>query len=141
MDRLTVFLVAVASATAATVLVLVRRRAMRAGYALLWLGVAVAAVLVVLLRPAIDALARAVGSTGPSLVFLVVSLFLLFLSVGLTIQLSRLDGKVERLAQAVALLGQPVGPSPGSSAAVVPEVLLPGPEPDVGDSRGPDAAT
>lgn len=97
------FLVAVLNVLA--MLELVRRRRMREKYALLWLTVGVVGIAVSLLRNVVDAAASAVGiAYGPTLLFVGALLFLLFVCVQLSLEVSRLRDRTTLLAQEVALL-------------------------------------
>ena len=93
----------------------VRRRRLSESYALLWISVAVVGVVLALTRPLIDRLSTAFGvSYGSNLVFAVACLFLLVVAVNLSVHISRLEGKVERLAQELAL--RDVTPGDGSAS-------------------------
>jgi hypothetical protein len=100
-----VFSLIIAILFALAVLELVRRRHMLENFALLWSLVAVGGLLLVFARPLVDRLTRAVGiSTGASVVFAGGIVFLLLLSLYLSLQASRLATRVERLAEEVAFL-------------------------------------
>jgi len=97
------------------VIEVVRRRRLSESYALLWLAVAVAGVLVGLARPIIDRVSTSVGIVyGTSLVFSVTILFLLAVCINLSMHVSRLEHRVEALAQEVAFLRGPT--TPGADA-------------------------
>ena len=109
------------------ILEVVRRRRLSENYALLWIGVGVAGLLLGLARPLVDRVASDVGIVyGTSLVFALALVFLLIVCINLSVHVSKLEERVETLAQEVALLsaadGQP-RPDP-------PEVSL---QPDSGD--------
>nr|WP_283250979.1 DUF2304 domain-containing protein [Rhabdothermincola salaria] len=87
------------------ILEVVRRRRLSENYALLWLGVGVMGVLLGLARPLVDRLSSAIGIVyGTSLVFALAFVFLLIVCINLTVHVSRLEERVEVLAQEVALL-------------------------------------
>lgn len=105
MSRLELFVVVLALVNVAVVVEFVRRRKLRESFALLWIGVGLAGVALSLARPAFDAIARAVGvSYGPSLLFTLALLFLLFVCMNLTLHVSRLEARTEVLAEEVAFL-------------------------------------
>ncbi len=104
MSRLGVFLIAVAIVNALVMLGLVRRHRLRAGYALLWIVVALAGVAGAVAVPAIDRIAEAIGVTGPSLFFLGAVLFLMIVAMLFMMRLTELERRSEILAQEVALL-------------------------------------
>jgi hypothetical protein len=105
LSRLQLFVVVLALVNVAVVVELVRRRMLREGFALLWIGVGLGGVALSLARPVFDALARAVGvSYGPSLLFTLALLFLLFVCMSLSLHVSRLEARTEVLAEEVALL-------------------------------------
>ncbi len=86
----------------------VRRRRLSEGYALLWIAVGVGVLLLGVLRPLVDRLSRLVGiSYGASLVFGVAVVFLVVVCVNLSMHVSRLEEKVQTLAEEVALLHGP----------------------------------
>ena len=83
---------------------IVRRRRLSESYALLWISVAIVGVALGLARPLVDRLSTTLGvSYGSNLVFAVVCLFLLVVAVNLSVHVSRLEQRVERLAQELAL--------------------------------------
>ena len=82
----------------------VRRRRLSESYALLWIGVAVVGTLLALARPLVDRLSNAIGIVyGTSLVFALAILFLLIVCINLSMHVSRLEQRVEVLAQELAL--------------------------------------
>lgn len=98
----------------------VRRRRLSEGYALLWIGVGVAVLLLALLRPLIDRLSRLVGvHYGASLIFGVAVVFLVVVCVNLSMHVSRLEDKVQSLAEELTLLR---GPRRGSEPGAATEV-------------------
>ena len=102
--RLSVTMLIAALLLLGFVVEVVRRRRLSESYALLWISVAVVGVVLGLARPVIDRVSTALGvSYGSNLVFAVVCLFLLVVAVNLSVHVSRLEGKVERLAQELAL--------------------------------------
>jgi hypothetical protein len=102
--RLSVVLFIAAFVLFAVIVEVVRRRRLSESYALLWICVAVVALVLGLARPLVDRVSTALGvSYGSNLVFAIVCLFLLVFAVNLSIHVSRLEAKVETLAQELAL--------------------------------------
>lgn len=105
MSRLEVFVVMVAVLNVAVVVEFVRRRKLRENFALLWIFVGMGGVALSVARPLFDAVARAVGvSYGPTLLFTVALLFLLFVCMSLSLHVSRLEARTEILAEEIAFL-------------------------------------
>lgn len=109
--RLEVFVLIVACLNLAVVLEFVRRRKLAESFALLWIGVAIGAFLLILVRPLIDRLAAFAGiESGTSVVFSLAILFLVVVSVYLSVHVTKLRTQVESLAEEVALLNGVQGP-------------------------------
>jgi hypothetical protein len=105
MSRLEIFIAAVAVVNVVAMTELVRRRVLREKYALLYGFVGFGGLVLALGRTRFDRLARALGvSYGPALLFLVAVMFLLFLCVSLSVEVSKLEERSEILAEEVALL-------------------------------------
>jgi len=104
MSKLELLLLVVTVANVAIVLEFVRRRKLLETFALLWLGVGVGLVVLALVRPLIDRLAYALGVTGPSIVLSLGIFFLLFVAMSLSLHVSKLEERVEVLAEEVAFL-------------------------------------
>ena len=104
MSSLTIFLLVVAVFVALVVLEFVRTNRLRAKYALLWIAIAVAGLLGVVALPVINWIADRIGVTGPSLFLLAIVVLATMLGMGLTLHLTRLEQRTERLAEEVALL-------------------------------------
>ncbi len=82
-----------------------RRRKLLEGYALLWIGVALGGVGFAIARSWVDRVAHFVGiSYGANLVLAAGLLFLLFVSMSLSLHVSRLEARTEVLAEEVAFL-------------------------------------
>jgi len=115
--RLELFVLVVACLNLAIVIEFVRRRKLAESFALLWTGVAVGAFLLILARPLVDNLASLAGiESGTSVVFSLAILFLLVVSVYLSVHVTKLRERVESLAEEVALLNgvqEPEIQSPG----------------------------
>jgi len=108
MSKLEIVVLLAALGLFAFVIEVVRRRRLSEGYALLWIAVAVCGVLVGLARPIVDRVSESVGIVyGTSLVFSVTILFLLGVCINLSMHVSRLESRVEALAQEVAFLRGP----------------------------------
>ena len=87
------------------ILRLVRRRQLRAKYALLWLGVGVAFVVLGVSPGLLDWAAHRAGvAYAPDLLFLVGTLFLVLVVMHLSWELSRLEDRTKILAEEVGLL-------------------------------------
>jgi hypothetical protein len=87
------------------ILRLVRRRQLRAKYAILWLGVGVAFVVLGVSPGLLDWAARRTGvANPPDLLFLVGTLFLVLVVMHLSWELSRLEDRTKILAEEVALM-------------------------------------
>lgn len=96
--------VVLAAVMVVAVIEAVRRRRLSEGWALLWITVAVAAVVLAMARPLVDRLATRLDvAYGTSLVFAIGIVFLVVVCINLSMQVSRLNQRVERLAQELAL--------------------------------------
>ncbi len=120
--RLEVFVFAVAAVNLLVVLEFVRRRKLAESFALLWSAVAVAGLLLVLARPRIDQFAEWAGfEAGTSVVFSLAILFLVVVSIYLSMHITTLEEKVELLAEEVALLRGVQPPEVGDAEAELAE--------------------
>jgi len=100
-----------------------RRRRLSENFALLWLGVGVAAILLALLRPLFDRISDAIGvAYGPALLFALVIVFLLILCLVLSMHITRLGRRVELLAQELAVRSVR-GPDDSSGASENDDVV------------------
>lgn len=116
--RLEVFVLVVAAINMLVVLEFVRRRKLAESFALLWSAVAVGGLLLVLTRPLIDRFAEWAGvEAGTSVVFSLAILFLVVVSVYLSMHITTLEEKVELLAEEVALLRGVQPPESGDGDA------------------------
>jgi hypothetical protein len=116
--RLEVFVLVVAAINMLVVLEFVRRRKLAESFALLWSAVAVGGLLLVVTRPLIDRFAEWAGvEAGTSVVFSLAILFLVVVSVYLSMHITTLEEKVELLAEEVALLRGVQPPESGDSDA------------------------
>ena len=122
MDRLNIVIFLVTFAFVVLIVELVRRRALREKYALLWLGVGVLVLLLSIFRPVLDRLALALGiAYGPSALFLFSTLFLFGVAAHLSFEVSRLEEKTRMLAEEIALLRPtPPDPRPATDGEVQP---------------------
>lgn len=103
MSKLEVLVIVVALVNVAAVVEFVRRRELQEGFALLWIGTGVAGVAFALGRSLVDRIARGVGVTyGANLVLAGGILFLMLVAMTLSLHVSRLETKVELLAEEVA---------------------------------------
>ncbi len=102
--RVSLVLVAIAIVMIAVILEALRRRRLSEGFALLWISVGVGALVLAFARPLIDWLSRSIGiSYGPTLVFAGSTVVLFIIALNLTIHITRLESRVEKLAQELAL--------------------------------------
>jgi hypothetical protein len=128
--KLELVLLAAALVLLGVVIEVVRRRRLSESYALLWIGVAVVGILLAVARPVIDRLSNAVGIVyGTSLVFALAILFLVIVCINLSVHVSRLEQRLEQLAQELALRDVRGGESGGASTPAGPSgpVGRPGP--------------
>jgi hypothetical protein len=89
----------------AVVLWLVRRRVLREEYTPIWMGAAVALVIVSVWFDILQALARAIGAwTTSSTIFFLGELFLFLICLNYAVRLSQTSVKLKNLAQELALL-------------------------------------
>ena len=87
------------------VLRLVRRRALRAKYSLLWVVVGFAVAVSAILPGVVDEVSEWLGISYPPAVYLMVAIvFLLVVSVHFSWELSRLEERTRTLAEELALL-------------------------------------
>lgn len=122
--RTHVFIVVVAVVAAFLVLRLVATRQLRSKYALLWLGVAVAMIIVAAFPGLLDELADVMGVDYAPTLFLFLAVGLLALLIGhLTWEVSRLEMRLRTLAEDNALLRASLDDPPGPATP-------PGPAPD-----------
>ncbi len=103
--RLDAFSILVALANVLVMVELFRQRRVREKFALLWITVGLGGVVLAFLRPQLDDLSHQIGIiNGTSFLFLLALLFLLFVCVALSLQVSRLEERTELLAEELALL-------------------------------------
>jgi hypothetical protein len=88
------------------ILELVRRRKLREDYSLLWLATALVLLLLSLSRPALDAIAGALGviTYPPAALFAVAILFVLFILLHFSMVLTRLSRENKQAAQEMAIM-------------------------------------
>jgi len=102
--KVSVVLIAIAVVFLVVILEALRRRKLSEGYALLWISLGVGAFVLALARPVIDWLSRSIGiAYGPTLVFAATTVALFVIALNLTIHITRLETRVEKLAQEIAL--------------------------------------
>lgn len=105
MDWAKIVSIGLSSCVFAFVLWLVRERRLREKYALLWLSTSSFIILLTLSRRFLETAALSIGILyPPSLLFLVGVLFLIMVTIGHSVTLSRLSDSNNNLAQEVALL-------------------------------------
>ena len=104
-DRSMIFTVGAAIIALLVVLELVRRRHLSEEYSLLWLGTALAMLLLGLWRDLLHQLAAAINIYDPTnLLFLLALLFLLFIQLWFSTVITRLTRENKEAAQQIALL-------------------------------------
>jgi hypothetical protein len=87
------------------VLEFVRRRKLAESFALLWCAVAIGGLVLVVARPVIDHFSELVGvDAGTSIVFSLAILFLVIVSMYLSVHITSLEDKVEALAEELAMI-------------------------------------
>jgi hypothetical protein len=115
--RAHLILVLITLAALAFVVSLVRRRNLRAKYAMLWLGVGVLLLVVAALPRLLDWMAERIGIIYPPAAFLMLAVAFLFLVViHFSYELSRLEERTRTLAEEVALLKSQQEQGPPSPA-------------------------
>jgi len=103
--RLTALTAVTAVILLAVIIELLRRRQLREKYAVLWIGVGAAAVLLGFFPGMLNALARSVGvASGASLVLFLGVVFLLLVCIHLSWETSQLEEETRTLAEEVALI-------------------------------------
>jgi len=91
----------------AFVIYMVRRRAIREEYSILWLAAGAVAVVLTVFYDLTVAVARLLGAVVPTtVVFLLGILFLVVLNIQMTVVLSRQRTQINRLAKELALLSE-----------------------------------
>ena len=89
----------------AVVLWLVRRRGLREEYTPIWMGVALALVVVSIRLDWLHVIARAIGAwTLSSVIFFLGEVFLVAVCLNYAVRLSQADVRIKNLAQEIALL-------------------------------------
>jgi hypothetical protein len=97
--------IVLATLPAVFVLRLVRRRALRAKYSLLWLAVAAVLFLTALFPFLVDEVSELLGIDNPPAVYLMIAIvFLLMVVMHFSWELSRLEERTRTLAEELALL-------------------------------------
>jgi len=109
MNRLEIVVLLAAFIFMAFTVEILRRRRLSESYALLWLSVGIGTLILGLARPVVDKVSAALGiAYGTSLIFGVGLLFLLGVCINLSIHVSKLEARVEVLAEEITLLRGPV---------------------------------
>jgi hypothetical protein len=113
MSRLELVLIVAAVVNAVVVIEFVRRRKLQEGFAILWVVVSVLGIAAVLARPLLDWTASTLGIAYGATLFLAAGImFLVFVCMALSLQLSRLQSQVEILAEEVTFLRGVKEPEP-----------------------------
>jgi len=102
-----------AAGTLVFVIAMLRRGILREKYAVLWLVVSLSLLVMAIAPTILEHAARLLGIAVPSnLLFLLSGVVLLLVSVQLSYEVSRLESRVRRLAEEVAVLSERIGPGP-----------------------------
>lgn len=110
--------IVLAAACTVTCIVLVRRRQLRGTFSILWLATCVVIVVLALAPGLLDAVAEWLGiAYPPALLFFGASVYLFFVAVAFSWELSRLEERTRALAETVAVLEARLTSEP----AVAPE--------------------
>jgi len=110
--RLNIFLFVLTAAMLGFVVELVRRRALREKYAMLWLAVGGVMLAMSIGRPLVDRISVAIGvEYGPTAIFALAVVFLAGVAAHLSYEVSRLEERTRVLAEELALL-RPIPPAP-----------------------------
>ncbi len=105
--RATILFLCLALLIVVSVILLVRSRKISEKYAVLWLVVGIIAIALAAHPPLLDYLARFAGVYIPSnLLFALSILLLIGVCMHLSLEVSRLEGRVRRLAEEAAILRQ-----------------------------------
>lgn len=109
-----VFILWLALAFVGFIVWMVRRRRMRPKYSLLWLLTGCMMMLVALAPSLLRSVSRGLDvAYPPTLVFVVVIVFMLVLNVHFSWELSKLEERTRRLAEELALVHAPPAPGEG----------------------------
>lgn len=99
------------------ILELLRRRQLREKYAILWMGVGLAVLVLGFFPRLLDSVATMLGvASGASLVLFLGVIFLLLVSIHLSWEVSRLEEETRTLAEEVALIRTELAGQPGELA-------------------------
>lgn len=105
MSKLQVFVVTLALLNVVLVTEFVRRRKLLESFALLWLAVGLGGLALGFGRPLVDRVADFAGvAYGPSMVFALVILFLVFALMNLSVHVTQQRLRIEALAEEIAFL-------------------------------------
>lgn len=116
----------------ALILVLVRRGHMRIKYAMLWVPVGLAMLVMSVVPGMLNATARLIGVAYPPTVIFVLAIgLLIFVTVHLSWELSRLDERVRLLAEHLALQSADADPEVALHRAHAPSTPVEADEPAV----------
>jgi hypothetical protein len=103
--RAHLLVVVIAALPALFVLRLVRQRALRAKYSLLWLAVGAVLMLTAIFPGLVDHASEALGISYPPVIYLMIAIvFLLMVVMHFSWELSRLEERTRTLAEEIALL-------------------------------------
>lgn len=101
--KLQIFIFGIAFINLLIILEFLRKRKLSEHFAILWLGVGFAGIIMAAMRPLVDSLSNDLGiKYGPSLVFTGAILFLVILAMYFSLRISKLENQVEKLAEHIA---------------------------------------
>lgn len=102
-----ILVIGIAAVLVGVVIRMVGRRGLRSKYALLWLIIVAISVPIAIVPSIADAVAERLGiASTSSMLLMMASAVLLLIVIQYSWELSRLEGRARRLAEAVALLAQ-----------------------------------
>jgi hypothetical protein len=134
-DVLQAVAVAVSAALLLVVLELVRRRKLREEYSFIWLGCAIALLLLSLWRDILHVAARELGVYyPPAVLLLVLILFVFVTSLYFSVVISRQRHQIETLVEELALLDAGLRALRESGGTVTSSEVMPGTAADGGQS-------
>ena len=118
--------IVVSAALLATVIELVRRGLLTEEYSFIWIGSATALLLLSLWRNLLDVAASALGvHYPPAVLLLVLTFFVVIVSLYFSVVVSRHRKEIEKLVEEVALLDADIRALRESSGTVTPDDVMP----------------
>ena len=134
-DPVQLVAIAVSAILLITVIELVRRHRLTEEYSFIWIGCAVALFALSLWRNVLDVAASALGvHYPPAVLLLVLTFFVVIVSLYFSVVVSRHRKEIERLVEEMALLDADVRALRGSVRPVAPGEVVPGAAKERGDA-------